>query len=89
MKTNLEKLFLKASKTHKQKLKAAELEYQKFLKEFITEAITGKNGFKEAYEIGEYLYHDKIFLDGGISREEYPKHVVMEEFIQSEIYMNS
>jgi hypothetical protein len=85
MKTQFEKLFKKHAAPYRKKLKEAEFEYQKFLKSFIQNTLTGRAGFKEAYEIGEDYFHDFLHLDGGLPKELYPKHKVMEHFIQVEI----
>lgn len=46
-KTNLEKLFLKETKTSLNALKAAKKEYQKVLKQFVIKNISGKKDFKD------------------------------------------
>ena len=85
MKTQFEKMFNKQSAPYKKQLKQAESEYQKFLKNFIQKTLTGRAGFKDAYELGEDCFHDLLHLDGGIPRESYPKHEVMETFIRLQI----
>ena len=85
MKTQFEKLFKKQSAPYRKKLKEAEYEYQKFLKSFIQNTLTGKAGFKEAYGMGEDYFYDYLHLDGGLPKEFYPKHEVMEHFIEVQI----
>ena len=85
MKTNLEKLFNKYSAPYKRDLKKAEREYEKFLKEFIQETLTGKDDFQEAFEEGEESYSNYLFLDGGLPKHLYPKIKVMEFYISNTI----
>ena len=85
MKTNLEKLFNKYSAPYKRDLKKAEREYEKFLKEFIQDTLTGKNGFKEAYEDGEELYFNYLYIGGSLPKNLYPKIKVMEFYIDGAI----
>jgi|688.fasta_scaffold920845_2 hypothetical protein len=85
MKTNFEKMYVCLSRPYKQRIEKANREYQKFLKSFISDTLTGRRGFQRAFEEGTEYYRHYLLWDGGIPKELYPKHEVMEHFIEAQI----